>query len=109
MSPAASRMHLFACNPIARADRKSARLNSSHVEISYAVCLWKKTRNGLHHIPIFAFDAYCVLRLLHSFPTRRSSDLAFAAFACETEIERLFHVPVAPAVFQRIALEHFKE
>src|SRR5690349_2109828 len=34
-------------------DRKSTRLNSSHVEISYAV-----------------------LRHLHSFPTRRSSDLS---------------------------------
>src|SRR5690349_13670330 len=39
-------------------DRKSTRLNSSHVEISYAVfCLWR------------------VLCDLHSFPTRRSSDL----------------------------------
>src|SRR5690349_6833860 len=37
------------------ADRKSTRLNSSHVEISYAV--------------------FCHHRDLHSFPTRRSSDL----------------------------------
>src|SRR5262245_16005870 len=36
-------------------DRKSTRLNSSHLGISYAV--------------------YCYLRGLHSFPTRRSSDL----------------------------------
>src|SRR5699024_1113552 len=36
-------------------DRKSTRLNSSHVSISYAV--------------------FCYLRVLHSFPTRRSSDL----------------------------------
>src|SRR5438874_2429667 len=42
------------------ADRKSTRLNSSHVEISYAV--------------------FCFLHPLHShsFPTRRSSDLATA-------------------------------
>src|SRR5690349_9290961 len=40
------------------ADRKSTRLNSSHVEISYAVfCLYGDHRD------------------LHSFPTRRSSDL----------------------------------
>src|SRR5437667_219460 len=36
-------------------DRKSTRLNSSHITISYAV-----------------------LRFLHSFPTRRSSDLTFS-------------------------------
>src|SRR5690349_8059250 len=41
-------------------DRKSTRLNSSHVEISYAVFCLKK---------------YGALRDLHSFPTRRSSDL----------------------------------
>src|SRR5207253_411081 len=39
-----------------RQDRKSTRLNSSHVAISYAV-----------------FN-----RVLHSFPTRRSSDLSLA-------------------------------
>src|SRR5699024_8512150 len=38
-------------------DRKSTRLNSSHVSISYAVF------------------CYSALRHLHSFPTRRSSDL----------------------------------
>src|SRR5436305_1440644 len=42
-------------------DRKSTRLNSSHVRISYAV---------------FCFLAY---RDLHSFPTRRSSDLGAKA------------------------------
>src|SRR5438874_60923 len=42
------------------ADRKSTRLNSSHVEISYAV--------------------FCLPLLdLHSFPTRRSSDLCCCA------------------------------
>src|SRR5690606_40477281 len=29
-------------------DRKSTRLNSSHVKISYAVCCLKKNRNGKH-------------------------------------------------------------
>src|SRR5690606_41549903 len=28
-----------------RSDRKSTRLNSSHVKISYAVCCWKKKRH----------------------------------------------------------------
>src|SRR5438874_10722201 len=33
-----------------RVDRKSTRLNSSHVEISYAVfCLKKKKKNNAHH------------------------------------------------------------
>src|SRR5207249_4114045 len=40
---------------LARGDRKSTRLNSSHVSISYAV--------------------FCSLHASHSFPTRRSSDL----------------------------------
>src|SRR5699024_11392832 len=35
-------------NPVSRLDRKSTRLNSSHVSISYAVfCLQKKTRTSL--------------------------------------------------------------
>src|SRR5690349_6954683 len=46
---------------LTRSDRKSTRLNSSHVEISYAV-----------H------------RDLHSFPTRRSSDLRSGEIAAET-------------------------
>src|SRR5438874_9375316 len=37
-------------------DRKSTRLNSSHVEISYAVfCLKKKKRNKKPHIPTIHF------------------------------------------------------
>src|SRR5690349_3412558 len=54
-------------SPSGSRDRKSTRLNSSHVEISYAV-----------H------------RHLHSFPTRRSSDLLFEgvlAPAVEAEVE----------------------
>src|SRR5690349_8958306 len=47
------------CTGTRRRDRKSTRLNSSHVEISYAV--------------------FCAPRHLHSFPTRRSSDLAAVA------------------------------
>src|SRR5690349_23226309 len=40
-------LHLLAQK--ARADRKSTRLNSSHVEISYAVfCLKKKKKNNHH-------------------------------------------------------------
>src|SRR5699024_12280057 len=34
------------CEPVVKADRKSTRLNSSHVSISYAVfCLKKKNKN----------------------------------------------------------------
>src|SRR5690606_5692104 len=47
-------------------DRKSTRLNSSHVKISYAV---------------FCLKSYGHHRDLHSFPTRRSSDLGRAARA----------------------------
>src|SRR5690349_22488301 len=38
------------CRSPSRKDRKSTRLNSSHVEISYAVfCLKKKTQSSTHH------------------------------------------------------------
>src|SRR5690349_6201295 len=66
-------------------DRKSTRLNSSHVEISYAVfCLKKKSGSNEyedHAMPILCAGATCsfccyrVHQQLHSFPTRRSSDL----------------------------------
>src|SRR5690349_7088070 len=69
------------------ADRKSTRLNSSHVEISYAVfCLkQKRTRHrqdaaSARARPGCRAGADGVLRQRHSFPTRRSSDLARKAF-----------------------------
>src|SRR3989442_9751918 len=44
------RLHEF--RPTTR-DRKSTRLNSSHVRISYAVfCLKKKKLKHLHHLPV---------------------------------------------------------
>src|SRR5215510_3539557 len=73
-------------------DRKSTRLNSSHVAISYAVfCLKKKKQitmgekrqaelNELRRRAMillkgaFGFEWRDPLRGLHSFPTRRSSD-----------------------------------
>src|SRR5690349_22628495 len=36
----------FSCRLILNRDRKSTRLNSSHVEISYAVFCLKKKKNG---------------------------------------------------------------
>src|SRR5699024_5739626 len=62
-------------------DRKSTRLNSSHVSISYAVFCLKKKNGHVHlHVvssrmprfPIYSSDP---LQHLLSFPTRRSSDL----------------------------------
>src|ERR1035438_9899989 len=47
-------------------DRKSTRLNSSHLGISYAVFCLEKTNNPPNRDH----------RDLHSFPTRRSSDLS---------------------------------
>src|SRR5215467_8926797 len=89
--------------PTGKADRKSTRLNSSHLVISYAVfCLKKKNNYSTvifgdyvaepnHVLPTagtaryasalgtedFVFFFYCNgdPRALHSFPTRRSSDL----------------------------------
>src|SRR5689334_1214483 len=73
-------------------DRKSTRLNSSHSSTSYAVfCLKKKIgRNGegastgskigvrasIQRSRTFLFSCFGHRRDLHSFPTRRSSDLA---------------------------------
>src|SRR2546426_2835194 len=42
-------------------DRKSTRLNSSHLVISYAVfCLKKKTRTGVQHLPRVGDSAFAV-------------------------------------------------
>src|SRR5699024_6564510 len=73
-------------------DRKSTRLNSSHVSISYAVfCLKKKSnseqagspnrprvhisRSTMPHRAPLPLYACSDPHALHSFPTRRSSDL----------------------------------
>src|SRR5699024_5517977 len=56
-------------------DRKSTRLNSSHVSISYAVFCLKKQTQPPPPAPLCSFDRPCHLRDLHSLPTRRSSDL----------------------------------
>src|SRR5436309_11146787 len=45
------RLHKLVVQPIVRQDRKSTRLNSSHVKISYAVfCLKKKKQNYLYNL-----------------------------------------------------------
>src|SRR5437867_739901 len=58
-------------------DRKSTRLNSSHRTISYAV-----------------FCLSTSLLYLHSFPTRRSSDLDFVFAILESEIPVSFWIHV---------------
>src|SRR5256885_10637476 len=46
---------LPACRRLARADRKSTRLNSSHLVISYAVfCLKKKKKHALDILPVYS-------------------------------------------------------
>src|SRR6266540_4213543 len=60
------------CGSIAR-DRKSTRLNSSHVETSYAVFCLKKQRQG----------AWLAARLLHARLRRRSRRDARAARASQ--------------------------
>src|SRR5690349_22414661 len=46
-----------------RADRKSTRLNSSHVEISYAVfCLKKKTDGDTSLVPVLDHDVLALDR-----------------------------------------------
>src|SRR5437773_7484353 len=41
---------VLVCSLLARADRKSTRLNSSHITISYAVfCLKKKKKEKIQH------------------------------------------------------------
>src|SRR5207302_1688284 len=55
-------------------DRKSTRLNSSHVKISYAVFCLKKKKNSQLLVTLL-LHSYYHHRYLPSFPTRRSSDL----------------------------------
>src|SRR5690606_10926361 len=64
----------------ATSDRKSTRLNSSHVIISYAVfCLKKKTTHVAPATPdlpgFLSVHRHAAPRPLASFPTRRSSGL----------------------------------
>src|SRR5690606_36154756 len=60
---------------VGEADRKSTRLNSSHVKISYAVFCLKKKMIYIYQSQLFSLNLYSPQPYLHSFPTRRSSDL----------------------------------
>src|SRR5690606_3498592 len=108
-------------------DRKSTRLNSSHVKISYAVLCLKKTnwagaatgarRRGLPALALFRLSrsAVCLLSsqssppghpgVLHSFPTRRSSDLAGRDLPLELAARALrivaAHAPAAARAVER--------
>src|SRR5690349_5360919 len=83
-SPPGSRAPCAPTAPNTR-DRKSTRLNSSHVEISYAVFCLKKKKNTKVYVFFRYFTSIVAFffffyrsgdhRDLHSFPTRRSSDL----------------------------------
>src|SRR5437868_3739883 len=78
-------------------DRKSTRLNSSHVSISYAVfCLKKKKRKSAHHSSTLPSLLSRLRRhrphlALHSFPTRRSSDLRGDGDRISGQRSRLVH------------------
>src|SRR5690606_4731243 len=68
------------CQPVRERDRKSTRLNSSHVKMSYAVfCLKKKGhKDHVVDIPVCHYNSPASghLPTVLSFPTRRSSDLS---------------------------------
>src|SRR5438874_10206407 len=56
-------------------DRKSTRLNSSHVEISYAVfCLKKKTINILPQSPVNSAQRYTTQRVAASLYSHTAAD-----------------------------------
>src|SRR5579862_5740768 len=101
-------------------DRKSTRLNSSHSSISYAVfCLKKKNIIGLRvdreeefalvdFLSLreddsgdlsFFFEGYGDHRDLHSFPTRRSSDLLARARGFQTRLRSTGEAPTAARVY----------
>src|SRR2546426_949749 len=69
---------LFASAMGTTLDRKSTRLNSSHLVISYAVfCLKKKKHSYIRHLSVFFFfNDTATTEIYTLFPTRRSSDLA---------------------------------
>src|SRR5215471_8289126 len=54
-APAPTRCRNARC-PAPVRDRKSTRLNSSHVEISYAVFCLKKKKNSLHPVRVLALE-----------------------------------------------------
>src|SRR5438034_379445 len=72
-------------------DRKSTRLNSSHTVISYAV---------------FCLKLLADQRDLHSFPTRRSSDLSGAAADRKDKIRRSVPLPVIIEKEKELVLDH---
>src|SRR5438067_1125800 len=102
-------------------DRKSTRLNSSHVSISYAVfCLKKKTTHDDHVHRMYVFCAPLYSSLLSSvvcfyfcldhpdllsFPTRRSSDLGDYASIADGRVEQQISI-IQPRVMpaQRLPL-----
>src|SRR5215203_748970 len=107
-----------------RGDRKSTRLNSSHANISYAVfCLKKKNscceehlaeRNSrlflhrfLNHEYVgFFFECYGDHRDLHSFPTRRSSELPGVKTSLGVSNVSFGVSPKARAVLNSVFLHH---
>src|SRR5690348_14431577 len=73
-------------------DRKSTRLNSSHPSISYAVfCLKKKNMSDADVLSFF-FSAHPDHRALHSFPTRRSSDLLRVDLLFQSFVSRQYRM-----------------
>src|SRR5207253_1539451 len=88
-------------------DRKSTRLNSSHVAISYAVfCLKKKNMSIRCHLIArsrLPYHPRSDRPDLHSFPTRRSSDLltplqnysSTAKLSCLGPVDQVLGVPIS--------------
>src|SRR5256885_4209921 len=73
------------CRPPPRRDRKSTRLNSSHLVISYAVFCLKKTIHGAT-LPAPAFDRF-VLRTEGWVAGVRLAALRLAVTACPAAVE----------------------
>src|SRR5947199_1667241 len=77
---------------LARIDRKSTRLNSSHLGISYAAFCLKKKRSGPHGVACFAPDG-AVRTHLTSIPRNQENALEVPARAARDYRLALHHHP----------------
>src|SRR5256885_11748623 len=74
---AACDLNLDAPHFVDRLDRKSTRLNSSHLVISYAVFCLKKKKKELIAAPTCIYALHLITRIVHT-----SSSTCYAAVEC---------------------------
>src|SRR6267378_1757209 len=74
---------VFVIDDDAGVDRKSTRLNSSHVEISYAVfCLKKKNKNTIPRLPVYVNTRMAIMFTAQYMRHHEDQDQIFTKEEC---------------------------